>query len=620
MLQSCFRTMGLLPVLLAVVLAGSAADAAQTAEPAVEAGPGEERTGSAAMLHALFAREWERTLRESPDFASHLGDDRYADRWPDLSATALAASHAADREALAALEAIPRAALGAADQLNHELFAWQLQQSLAAWEAGVRFYGLQQREGVHLAHELAASLEFRRARDYEQWLARLNAYGDYVDQTLALLAEGARTGQVQPRIIVQRVLTQLDRQLALPVDDNPWFAPFRRLPADWPETERRRLEQTARAAILGVVQPACRRLAAFLRRDYLPASRDSIGISAVPGGAAYYRNRVQYFTTTAMTPEEIHALGLAEVARIQAEMQGVMDRVSFRGSYAEFLAVLRSDARFHYTDPGRLFDAYLIAAKRLDPLLPKLFGRLPRLPYGVRPVPAASAPETTTAYYEQGSSEAHRPGWFTVNLYRPESRLTYEIPVLTAHEAVPGHHLQIALAREMTGLPEFRRYYEPSAFVEGWALYAERLGEEVGLYDDPYDKFGQLTYDMWRAVRLVVDTGIHAQGWSRQQAIDYFKARAARSELDIVNEIDRYIAWPGQALAYKIGQLKILELRRAAEQALGADFDLRAFHDALLGEGALPLAVLEARMRAWIAAQVQAASAAKACRCQAPGG
>jgi len=612
--------MGLLPAVLAAVLAGSAADAAQTVEPAIEAGPGERRTGSAAMLHALFAREWQRTLRESPDFASHLGDDRYADRWPDLSATALAASHAADREALAALETIPHASLAAADQLNYQLFAWQLRQSLAAWEAGVRFYGLQQLAGVHLAHELAASLEFRRPRDYEQWLARLNVYGDYVDQTIALLAEGARAGHVQPRIIIERVLTQLDRQLALPVDDNPYFAPFLSLPADWPEAERRRLEQTARAAVLGVVQPAYRRLADFLRREHLPASRDSTGISAAPGGAAYYRNRVQYYTTTAMTPDEIHALGLAEVARIHTAMQAVMDRVGFRGSYADFLALLRSDARFHYTDPARLLDAYMIAAKRLDPLLPKLFGRLPRLPYGVRPIPAASAPETTTAYYEQGSHAAHRPGWFTVNLYRPESRPIYEIPVLTAHEAVPGHHLQIALAREMTGLPEFRRYFAPGAFVEGWALYAERLGDEVGLYDDPYDKFGQLTYDMWRAVRLVVDTGIHALGWTREQAIDYFKAHAARSELDIVNEIDRYIAWPGQALAYKIGELKILELRRAGEQALGADFDLRAFHDALLGEGALPLALLETHMRDWIAAQVQAAAAAKACRCQAPGG
>jgi uncharacterized protein (DUF885 family) len=351
------------------------------------------------------------------------------------------------------------------------------------------------------------------------------------------------------------------------------------------------------------VVPAYRRLESFLNERYLPACRDSVGISDTPDGPSYYRHLAQYYTTTTLTPDEIHEIGLAEVKRIRGEMDKVIAQVGFKGTFAEFVQYLRTDPKFYYRDPQELFNAYAVMAKRIDPLLPQLFGRLPRTPYGVRPIPESSAPDTTTAYYQPLSADGRRPGYFYVNLYKPESRPKYEIPVLTAHESVPGHHLQIALSYELGDIPAFRRYSETTVFVEGWGLYSESLGDEIGLYADPYDRFGQLTYDMWRAVRLVVDTGMHYKGWTREQAIQFFRENAAKSELDIVNEVDRYIAWPGQALAYKIGQLRIQALRREAQQALGPKFDLRAFHDTVLEQGAVPLDILEVHVRQWIAAQ-----------------
>ena len=306
-----------------------------------------------------------------------------------------------------------------------------------------------------------------------------------------------------------------------------------------------------------------------------------------------------------MTPDEIHRLGLDEVARIRAEMMEVIDEVGFEGNFEDFLGFLRTDSRFYYDSPDELFDAYLAICKRIDPQLVRLFGKLPRMPYGLRPIPENIAPDTTTAYYNRPAADGSRPGYYYVNLYRPDVRPKYEMEVLSVHEAVPGHHLQIALQMELPDMPAFRRYSGFTAFTEGWGLYSESLGYDLGLYTDPYSRFGALTYEMWRAVRLVVDTGMHYKGWSRQQAIDFFKANAAKTELDIVNEIDRYISWPGQALAYKIGQLKMLELRAKAEQALGPRFDIRRFHDALLAGGALPLEVLETRMNRWLTEELR---------------
>jgi len=364
--------------------------------------------------------------------------------------------------------------------------------------------------------------------------------------------------------------------------------------------ERGQVIGQARIAIRDQVIPAFRRLNVFLEKEYLPKCRTTIGIWDTPNATEFYRNRIAWFTTTNLTADEIHDIGLREVERIRSEMRTIAEQTGFRGGLPEFFIKLRSDPRFKIDNPDDLLRAYQAQSKRVDPLLPKFFGKLPRTPYGVRAIPAASAPDTTSAYYQPSSPDGRRPGYFTVNLYKPAERPTYEIPALTLHESVPGHHLQIALAYELGELPKFRREFEATAFVEGWALYSESLGDEMGLFTDPYDKFGQLTFEMWRALRLVIDTGIHHKRWNREQAIALFKANTAKSDIEIENEVDRYIAWPGQALAYKLGQLKIRELRTLAEKQLGERFDVREFHDLVLGSGAVPLDVLEGNVKLWL--------------------
>jgi uncharacterized protein (DUF885 family) len=349
------------------------------------------------------------------------------------------------------------------------------------------------------------------------------------------------------------------------------------------------------------VAPAFTKLQAFLTTKYLPACRGTIGVNALPNGDAMYAYNVRWHTTTAKTAKEIHEIGLAEVQRIRAEMDAVMKSSGFTGSYDEFKQFLRTSPQFFFTDAASLLTAYRDIAKRADPELAHMFGRLPQTPYGVKPVPDASAPSQTTAYYNPGSFAAGRPGNMFANTYKLDSRPRWEMEALTMHEAVPGHHLQISLAQERQGLPEFRRNSSYTAFVEGWGLYAESLGGEMGFYTDPYSKFGRLTYEMWRAVRLVVDTGLHSMGWTRDQAIAFFRANAAKADQDIVVEVDRYIVWPGQALGYKMGQMKIRELRTNAERQLGSRFDVRQFHDVVLEQGAVPLDVLERQVGAWIA-------------------
>ncbi|MBV6417720.1 MAG: hypothetical protein CMLOHMNK_02474 [Steroidobacteraceae bacterium] len=560
-----------------------------------------------ARLQALFDSAWEADLRDSPTMADYLGDHRYAADWPDLSPAAFTARYARYTATLAQLKAIPRAGLSKADQLNYDLFAQDFQRRLDARPFKPWLYeAIRPRDGVQTSSELAELLPFATVADYEAWIARLTKMGTYIDQNIALLETAIREKRTQPRSIMERIPAQLAKQIPDSAEDSPFFEPFKHFPDSIGPEERARLIGEAGRAIDEQVIPAFRRFDAFFRDKYLPSSRASDGIWDTPDGLAFYANRAAFHTTTTLTPEEIHAIGLREVARIRAEMDAVIRQVGFKGSFEDFLTFLRTDPQFYYKTGDELFEAYAAMAKRIDPELVKFFGKLPRTPYGVRPIPMTSAPDTTTAYYQGPALDGTRAGYYYVNLYRPEVRPKYEMPVLTVHEAVPGHHLQIALAMEDKSLPLFRRNADFTAYVEGWALYSERLGEQMGLYDDPYAKFGQLTYDMWRAVRLVVDTGIHAKHWTRQQAIDYFKANAAKSEADIVNEIDRYIAWPGQALAYKIGQLRILDLRREAQAALGERFDIRAFHDAVLSTGPVPLDVLSSRVEAWIAAQKKA--------------
>jgi uncharacterized protein (DUF885 family) len=576
------------------LLAFSALGALAGSTPAVAA------DDATATLHRLFDSEWERSLREDPTSATYLGDHRYDALWPDMSPAANERSHQGDQAVLAQLASIRPEQLSDADQLNRELFRRMYQGRVDGYEYGTRFTPVSQKGSIATAAELAELIDFKGVREYEDWISRINGLGVAVDQTIAFMQEGVKRKQVQPRIIMERVPKQIDAQIVTDAATSPFYAPFRSMPDSIPAGEQARLRAAASKAIAETAVPAFKRLRAYVEKDYLPKCRDTVGIWDTPGGDAWYQKRIAWFTTTNLTADQIHEIGLQEVARIRGEMEMIIRQVGFQGDFPQFLQYLRTDPKFRYTDPQQLLQAYMVMAKRIDPLLPQYFGRLPRMPYGVRPIPEQSAPDTTTAYYQPGSQDGTRAGYYYVNLYKPEERPKYEIPVLTIHEAVPGHHLQIALAQELGDLPKFRRDFEATAFVEGWALYSESLGEEMGLYKDPYDKFGQLTYDMWRAVRLVVDTGMHAKHWTRQQAIDYFKANAAKTELDIVNEVDRYIAWPGQALAYKVGQMRIQALRREATAKLGPKFDLRAFHDVVLGSGAVPLDVMEANVRRWM--------------------
>ena len=554
---------------------------------------------AAKALHDLFDAGWERSLHEDPFFATYLGDPRYDDQLPDESLAAIDVSNDADRRLLADVEAIPSASLTPGDQLNRELFLRMYADAIAGHEWGTQYFPLNHMDGIQNLDQTTQLLPFATVKDYENWLARMGKFSKLMDQNIELMRDGIAKKMVQPRVIMERVPPQIAAQLVDDPTASPYYAPFKTMPDSIPAAEQTRLRAAASQAIsLGVV-PAYRRFDDFFRKEYLPASRDTVGVRDLPGGEAWYQRRIRWFTTTDLTADQIHELGLSEVARIRGEMQKVIDKVGFKGDLPAFIQYLRTDPRFRYTDPKQLLQHYLAMSKKIDPLLTQYFGRLPRIPYGVRSIPDNTAAENTTAYYQPPSIDGRRAGYYYVNLYKPEERPIYEIPVLTVHEAVPGHHLQIALAQELGELPMFRRDYELTAFTEGWGLYSESLGEEMGLYADPYDKFGQLTYEMWRAVRLVVDTGMHHKGWTRQQAIDFFKANAAKTELDITNEIDRYIAWPGQALAYKIGELKIKELRARATKDLGGKFDIRDFHDVVLGSGAVPLDVLDRNVANW---------------------
>ncbi|WIV99664.1 DUF885 domain-containing protein [Kinneretia aquatilis] len=555
----------------------------------------------AQRLHTLFEACWERELAENPLQASYIGDPRFNALWPDLSEEAQARSEAANRTALAELEAIAAAGLPESERLNAELFRHELRARLDVLPFHPLAWAISAREGPQALNEVAELMPLDTAADFEVWLQRLRGLPDYLQQYGELLERAAASGRTQPRLLMERVLPQLDGQCVSEPELSPFFSAFRQLPARIAPEEAEALQAEARQVIAEAVLPAYQHFRRLFAERYLPACRESVGIWDSPDGKAYYANRIAFHTSTTLSAEDIHAIGLAEVARIQSEMQAVMDELGFEGSQPEFFEQLRSDPRHYCQSEDELFCAYVMAAKKIEPELPKLFGKLPRMPYGVRPIPMSSAPNTTAAYYSAPSDDGRRAGYYYVNLYRPEMRPRYEIEVLTSHEAMPGHHLQLALAQELGELPKFRRFAGYNAYLEGWALYSERLGYELGLYQDPYSRFGQLSYDMWRAVRLVLDTGLHAMGWSREQAIDYFRAQAPKSELDIVNEVDRYIGWPGQALSYKIGQLHMLALRARAERALGEGFDLRAFHDMLLDSGALPLDLLERKVSDWLA-------------------
>ena len=567
-----------------------------------QAGPA---TASEAELTAIIDDHWQWTLTQYPERRLEYGDRSGNYQWTDMSLDAFHRRYEDEGRFVQRLEQIEPATLPADAQVNRAMLLRQLRDNLTEYEDGLHLIALDMRSGPQHRHSMIDTLPMESAQDHEDWLNRLRGLPEQLAQYQALLSEGISQDRTQAQIVMSRVPSQIANLITEQPNDSPFYRAFATMPEEIDSDTRASLRSAAATVIDEQINPALRELLEFLESDYLPAARPP-GIGAMPGGKQVYSRLAQHFTTTELTPDEIHEIGLREVARIRGEMKTVIDTVGFDGDISAFNEFLRTDPQFYYETPEALLEGYQAVSKRLDPGLVNLFGKLPRAPYGVRPIPDEVAPDTTTAYYMRPAIDGSRPGWYYVNLYQPEVRPKFEMEVLSVHESVPGHHLQISLAQELTGLPEFRRNGGFTAFIEGWGLYSERLGYDMGLYEDPYSRYGQLVYDMWRAVRLVVDTGIHYFGWSRQKAIDYFIANAAKSEADIINEIDRYIGWPGQALAYKIGQMKMLELRGEAETALGEDFDIRAFHDHMLGAGALPLDILERRMDDWLAEQVAA--------------
>jgi uncharacterized protein (DUF885 family) len=564
-------------------------------------------------FRAYLTEDWKRWMSEYPELATALGFPGQNRRWTDESPEGIERRKQHLRESLAKLKTFRCEQLPASERLNYDLY----RELLETAEEGLK-YGddpipfrnvvpknlwipMNQMEGIQQgAASTLAIMPQQTVADFEDILARLEALPRAVEQTLALLQDGLKRGYTPPRV----PLRDLPKQVADLAPSDPMVSallqPFQHFPAGFPEAERARLTERAKAVYAASVAPAFHRLHDYLQNIYLPACRESIAAAALPDGAADYAFHVRWQTTTSLTPQQIHEIGRSEVKRIRAEMDKVIASSGFQGSFHDFAEFLRTDRRFFYDKTEDLVNGYRVIAKKADPQLAHLFGKLPRLPYGVTPIPDFKAPSQTTAYYENGAPSAGRPGQFFVNTYKLEARPKWEMEALSLHESVPGHHLQISLAQELEDVPEFRKHAGYSAYVEGWGLYAESLGEEMGFYTDPYSKFGQLSYEMWRAVRLVVDTGMHAMGWTRGQAIEFFRENTGKTDQDVTVEVDRYIVWPGQALAYKLGQLKIRGLRAEAEKKLGAKFDERRFHDAVLENGAVPLSVLEAHMKHWM--------------------
>jgi uncharacterized protein (DUF885 family) len=584
---------------LAVLLSVGAAGFPTAASPAAT---GASASPAAAALHSLMQTEWLREMREDPLEASADGFHQFDGLWPDVSLAALAREHQEDIQTQQDLAAIDRNRLRGEDRISYDLLEYRYRTRVEDYRLNDQLMPVNELDGIQTLRTLTQSLRFENVTDYRNYVQRLQTFKPYMDETIALLKQGVALGMTEPQVVMQRVPHQITAYVAADPAASPFYEPFARMPDIIPPAEQSQLRAAAKAAIASEVTPAYREFARYFDQDYLPHCRTSIAALALPNGKAYYAFQVRQYTTTELTPAQIHAMGLRKVAAIHAQMERVFRQIRFKGSYQDFVHYLRTDPRFYYKDPKQLLEAYRAAAMRVDPLLVNEFPIwiLPRIPYGVRPIPASLAPDTYPAYSDPPAGDGSVAGYVSVNLYKPESRPKYEIQVLVCHEGRPGHQLQIPIAMELKNLPDFRRFDYYSSYGEGWALYTETLCDEMGLYDDPYSRFGYLDFQMWRAVRLVVDTGIHSEGWTRAQAVRYFEENSALSEQNINTEVDRYIAWPGQALSYMIGELDIQRLRQKAEGELGSRFDIKSFHAALLEHGALPLTVLDQVVDRWI--------------------
>ncbi|MEE2659532.1 MAG: DUF885 domain-containing protein [Candidatus Latescibacterota bacterium] len=552
-------------------------------------------------LYALFDLMWDTAMREFPEGATYVGYAGQNDRWVDDSFGGVERRKAQTRLFHHSLNRIDVESLSADARLDRALIVRQLAEEIDGHPFPQELLALTQLNGVHLdPSRILAVMPATGIGDYHDILARLRALPELIRQNQARLERGLEKGITPPSVTLRDVPGQIRSMMPDNPTKSPLYATFSRIPEIVPVAVADSLRRVSARILTENIYPAYAELTVFFEDYYLPGARQSIAFSDLPEGEAWYDYRVRRSTTTLQPARKIHEIGLSEVKRLRAEMDVVIAEIGFTGSFAEFARYLRTDDRFFYDSAEELLAGYREICKAADPELVRLFGRLPRLPYGVKAVPAYAEQSAPTGHYELGSLEAGRPGYFYANTYDLHSRPKWEMRALALHEAVPGHHLQISLAQERSQTHDLIRYNHYTAFGEGWGLYAESLGEEMGLYKDPYDRFGKLTYEMWRAVRLVVDTGMHSMGWSREQAIEFFAANATRVKRDIIVEVDRYIAWPGQALAYKMGELKIKALRAHATAELGDRFDVRAFHDQVLGRGALPLDLLDIRIRDWV--------------------
>jgi len=585
--------------LLPLVAAGVAGVAA--AAPAAPAAPG-------AALATLVEAYWQEHLALNPLRATVLGDHRYDAELPNSLSTAyLGRELDLEKRYLKRLAAIDDRALAGQDLLTYAVFRRGRELEIEGFRYQAELLPVNQFGGLPQTFAQLGSgtgaQPFATTRDYENWLRRVDGFVVWVDQAIVNMRRGSARGYVQPRNVVERMLPQLEQLIAADPAKSVFMKPVATFPKGVPEADQARLRTAYRDAVIRQINPAYQRLHDFIRDEYLPRARSSVAWSELPLGHDWYAYRVKVATTTALTPEEIHRIGLDEVARIGAEMDRVIVELGFKGDRRAFLDSLRADPRFYFDHEEELLAAYGALKARVRARLPELFDQAPKADFEIRAVESFRAAAQATASYQQAAADGSRPGIFYVNTYDLKSRPKYSMEEVYLHEAEPGHHFQLSIQQELPDLPSFRRFGGYGAYVEGWGLYAESLGKELGLYTDPYSYFGALSGEIWRAVRLVVDTGLHAQGWSRQQALDYLLANSAVGATDAAAEIDRYVAVPAQALTYKIGELKIKELKARAQRELGARYDVRAFHHQILGDGALPLDVLDAKIGRWLAAQ-----------------
>ena len=556
------------------------------------------------QFDTLVNELWEYDMVENPLFATSSGDHRFNDRLPAVSVADSERRNKTRQQFFDRLQALDREQLSSAQRMNFDILTRQLKTDLAEFQFQTYLIPITQRDGFHVSFpQLPQKVPLVTLEDFKNYASRLRAFGDYTDGHIALMRQGMLDGQTLPAIVLEGWQKSVESQIVDLPTQSLLYEPCKEFPSTVAESEQKRLRNEISAAIGEVVVPAFQRFFKFMDEEYVPQSRGSIGASALPNGRDFYRHRVRRFTTLDITPEEVHQMGLAEVERIRGEMDEIIQRVEFDGDFSAFTTFLREDPQFYAETKEQLLQEVSFILKRMDGKLPELFGRLPRMPYGLKEIPDFIAPRTTSAYYELPRGDGSKAGYYNLNTYNLKMRPLYVMEALSFHEAVPGHHLQLALQQEIESLPNFRKFGSFTAYVEGWALYSERLGLEAGFYEDPYSDFGRLTMEIWRACRLVVDTGMHYFGWTREQAIEYMTANSALSDHNIRAEVDRYISWPGQALGYKIGELKIRELRQMCEDQLGDQFDIRSFHDMVLSSGAVPLDVLEANTKAWLEEQ-----------------